>query len=57
MAHPMFVLFFSLFMLAFINLGEEWASGKLFRKKRKRSLRRPEREGPGDFEPDLRDWR
>ena len=57
MPHPILLLFFSLSMLALINLGEEWASGKLFRKKRKKSLRRPEREGPGDFEPDLRDWR
>jgi hypothetical protein len=57
MPHPILLLFFSLSMLALINLGEEWASGKLFRKKRKKALRRPEREGSGDFDPDLRDWR
>jgi len=57
MPHPTLLLFFSLSMLALIHLGEEWASGKLFRKKRKKALRRPEREEPGDFEPDLRDWR
>jgi hypothetical protein len=57
MPHPMLVLFFSFFMLAFINVGEEWAAGKLFRKKRKKAPRRPEREDPQDFEPDMRDWR
>jgi hypothetical protein len=57
MPHPILLLFFSLSMLALINLGEEWASGKLFRKKRQKALRRPEREEPGDFETDMRHWR
>jgi len=57
MSHPVFMFFFALFMLAFINVGEAWAAGKLFPKKRKKSPRRPDREEPEDFEPDMRDWR
>jgi len=55
--HPVALFCFSMFMLAFINVGEEWAAGRLFRKKRKKASRRPEREEPEDFEPDLHDWR
>ena len=53
--HPVALLLVSLFMLAFINVGEEWAAGRLFRKKGKKAPRRPEREDPEDFH--MRDWR
>ena len=53
--HPVALFCFSMFMLAFINVGEEWAAGRLFRKKGKKAPRRPEREDPEDFH--MRDWR
>lgn len=55
MAHPGLVVLFSLIMLVMVNLMDEWADGKLFRKRKRYRRSRPwryskdRRSEPRDF--------